>query len=364
MRFNRRTALRSAMLAAGGAAVAGTAATPVGAGEATALPIPVPRTGAHLVLLGTAAGPVPMTGRTGVSTALVVDGHIYLIDFGHGAFEQFERSGLDIGDLDRIFVTHMHSDHLADLFTLLWLRFGGVDPMTHPVHIHGPASAGELPDFIGPPGGTVNPENPTPGMADFFRYSLAAAAYDINTRMRDEGWPDIRKMFQAHEIPTPDVGASANGNVAPPMKPFEVMSDERVKVSAILVEHPPIFPSYGFRFDTRYGSVVVSGDTTITPNMVTLARGADVLVHEVIDLNVVRNAGGLSPEQIQHHERAHSDVTRVGTVAAKAGVKTLVLNHLAPGTKEVPDLLWLTQAQRGFRGRVIVGNDLMRIPVG
>jgi phosphoribosyl 1,2-cyclic phosphodiesterase len=66
--------------------------------------------GTELVLLGTAAGPVPAVGRTGIASALVVDGHIYIVDMGHGSFDQFQKSGLDIGDLDNIFITHLHSD--------------------------------------------------------------------------------------------------------------------------------------------------------------------------------------------------------------------------------------------------------------
>ncbi|KAA9160189.1 MBL fold metallo-hydrolase [Amycolatopsis acidicola] len=338
------------------------AAVPVvGAGAAA-----IPGTGAHLVLLGTAAGPVPMAGRTGISTALVVDGRTYLIDLGHGAFDQFQKSGLDLGTLDRIFVTHLHSDHLADLYTLLWLRFGGVNPMTHPVDVYGPGPAGALPaPSSGQPTPVVSPGNPTPGLADFFANSLAATAYDVNLRMRDEAWPDIRELYRVHEIPLPDVGASATGDLAPPMQPFPVMADDHVSVSAILVRHPPVFPSFAFRFDTAHGSVVLGGDTTITPNMVTLARGADVLVHEAIDLRVVEQAGTLTPEQLQHHRNAHSDVTRIGReIAQPAGVRTLVLSHLAPGSKLIPDASWKAQASQGFDGEVIVGNDLLRIPVG
>jgi ribonuclease BN (tRNA processing enzyme) len=320
-------------------------------------------TGTELILLGTGAGPVPMAGRTGICSALVVDGHVYLVDVGHGAFDQLEKAGLTPSNLDSIFITHLHSDHLADLYTLLWLRFGGYNSMTHPVHVFGPGQAGGLPASDREVG-TINRQNPTPGLADFLASSMQATAYDLNLRMRDEAWPDLRELIRAQEIEVPDVGASATGDMAPEMEPFEVMSDERVRVTAILVQHPPVFPSFAYRFDTPHGSVVFSGDTTITQNMVTLARGADILVHEAIDLTAVEQFGNLSEEQLQHHRNSHSDVTKLGPLAQRAGVGTLVLSHLAPSTIAWSDAIWLAKAQQGFLGPVIVGNDLMRIPVG
>lgn len=354
----RRALLRSAAALSGAAAVG--AAAP-----AQAAPARFRRGTAEIVLLGTGAGPVPMQGRTGISSALVVDGRAYLVDLGHGAFDQFQKAGLGMDRLDGVFVTHLHSDHLADLYTLFWLRFGGINAMTHPVQVYGPGRAGALPepypaDRQVP---TLHPDNPTPGLTDFVERQIAATAYDLNLRMRDEAWPDIRTLVRPHDIKIPNVGASPKGPMAPPMKPFRVMKDSQVSVSAILVDHPPVFPSFAFRFDTAYGSVVFSGDTTLTDNIVTLARGADVLVHEAIDLGVVRAAGNLSPAQVQHLEGSHSDVTKLGALAQRAGVKKLVLTHLAPADTRLPDLVWKLNASKGFTGEVIVGRDQTRVPL-
>jgi ribonuclease BN (tRNA processing enzyme) len=79
-----------------------------------------------------------------------------------------------------------------------------------------------------------------------------------------------------HEIPLPDVGATFT-NTAPAMQPFPVMSDDKVKVSAVLVPHGPVFPAFAFLFDTAYGSVTFSGDTTYTDNIPTLAHNTDLL---------------------------------------------------------------------------------------
>lgn len=360
--LSRRRLLSSA------AAASALVAVGPGSGPASAAPAasgdPLLDVGTQLILLGTGAGPVPMEGRTGIASALVVDGRIYIVDVGHGAFDQFSRAGLAPDALEAIFVTHMHSDHLADLYTLLWLRFGGYNGMTHPVRIFGPGPAGGLPEpSSGQQVPTISRSNPTPGLTDFLALSMSATAYDLNIRMRDEAWPDIRELIQPHDIPLPNVGASATGEVAPPMEPFVVMQDDRVRVTAILVQHPPVFPSFGFRFDTDHGSVVFSGDTTLTPNMVSLAREADVLVHEAIDLQAVEQFGNLSDEQLQHHRNSHSDVTKLGSLAQQAGVRTLVLSHLAPSTVLWSDAIWAAKAQQGYTGKVIVGNDLMRIPI-
>jgi ribonuclease BN (tRNA processing enzyme) len=357
----RRQFLRAAAMLTGASAVAPVVgrARPAAAADGIALR----GTGTELVLLGTSAGPEPVPGRTGIASALVVDGHIYLVDLGHGAFEQFDRAGLAMADLKSIFITHLHSDHLADLYTLLWLRFGGLKSLTAPVDVYGPGPAGALPAPYPPSTEvtTVNPDNPTPGLTDLLRGQIAATAYDLNLRIRDEGWPDIRDLVKPHDIPLPNVGASPTGQLAPPMRPFTVMSDDRVHVTAILVEHPSVFPSYAFRFDTAGGSVVFSGDTTITDNMITIAQGADILVHEAIDLQAVALAG-LTPEQVHHMEISHSDVTKLGPLAQQAGVKTLVLSHLAPGSRRlVPDTVWKTKASAGYSGEVIVGNDLAHL---
>jgi ribonuclease BN (tRNA processing enzyme) len=364
----RRTVLRTAAI---GLPTVGLGAT-LGTQTASAAPNPSPGVpaaagtqGAEVVLLGTAGGPLLGPGRTGVASAVVVDGYVYLIDLGHGAVDQFVRAGLQLSRLAGIFITHLHSDHIVDLYSLLWLTTGGIGTVGHPVDIYGPGSAGHLPPPV--PAGrkvpTIGRHNPTPGLTDLLRLQIDATAYDINIRIRDEAWPDPRQMIRPHDIALPKVGASARGPVAPPMKPFTVMSDERIRVTATLVEHAPVFPSFAFRIDTKYGSVVFSGDTAPTQNLTTLARGADVLVHEAIDVDLVR-AAGLDEAKLNHLLSSHTDSGKVGAIAAAAGVQTLVLNHLAPGDPNlVPDATWLRKAQTGYSGTVVVGHDLQRIAV-
>jgi len=197
--------------------------------------------GSRLVLLGTGGGPMPKATRSAPAYAVVVDGMTYIVDCGNGVARQMAKAGLGFRTLRAVFVTHHHSDHNADygnLFLLLWT--GGLDA---PV------------DAFGPP--------PLLRMTEQF---LALNAYDIATRIADEGRPPLAPLIRAHHI-------DAAG---------EAYRDDLVRVRCALVKHPPVVPAFAFRFDTPDRSIVFSGDTAPCENLVELARGADVLVHEVL----------------------------------------------------------------------------------
>lgn len=143
-------------------------------------------------------------------------------------------------------------------------------------------------------------------------------------------------------------------------------TDGDVKVTA-LVDHRPTAPAFAFRFDTPDGSIVASGDTGPSENLVELAQGADYLVHEVIDsAHVNRIVETIPVEQRegvrQHLLTSHTTIEQVGRdVAERAGAKNLVLNHLVPSNN--PDERW-RQASNGFSGSLFVGKDLMKFGVG
>ena len=306
--------------------------------------------------------------RVGVCTAIVVGKNAYLIDLGQSCLVNIPRSGVPFRAIQGVFISHMHSDHIAELYNLIWLNLDPGNGIGHPLDVWGPGNAGGLPANADPATPeadvpVVEPQNPTPGIVDYFAHSIAATAYDANIRIRDEGFPDIWTMILPHEIALPDVGASPRGDLAPPMDPFPIMANDDIAVTAILVKHTPVFPSFAFRFETPDGVVVHSCDTAITENLVTLARGADVLIHEVFDLDFTRSLNA-SERFLEHIIQSHTDVKAVGAVAEACGVQTLILTHLIPSGDQVPDAEWLAKAQEGFSGDVIVGRDLMTIPVG
>jgi ribonuclease BN (tRNA processing enzyme) len=152
------------------------------------------------------------------------------------------------------------------------------------------------------------------------------------------------------------------------MAPFTVMETDDIKVSAICVPHGAVYPAYAYRFDTDYGSVVFSGDTALTPNIPRLARQADLLLHEAVDLAVYERSG-TPPAILQHMRDAHTDASLLGQVAAESDVKALAATHLTPGDPAVvSDAAWRkslrdSARQAGYQGKMILGTDLMRVPV-
>jgi ribonuclease BN (tRNA processing enzyme) len=166
-------------------------------------------------------------------------------------------------------------------------------------------------------------------------------------------------------------GADSDPNVvhAPILaSPIAVYEDDRVRVTATLVDHGQVFPSFAFRFDTDDGSITFSGDTTVCDNLIALAQGTDILVHEVVDPSWVEQTfanSSLPPDvksaYIQHLIGAHTTIEQVGPVAEASGARSLVLNHLAPANNPIDR--W-QMARRGFSGRFYVGEDLLELGVG
>ncbi len=214
----------------------------------------------------------------------------------------------------------------------------------------------------------INPDNPTPGTKDMTGYLYQAFATDLNDRMRDNGKPNLEAVVEVHDIDIPTIPGfkSPNETPSPPMEPFKLFEDDRIRVSATLVDHAPVWPAFAYRFDTDDGSIVFSGDTGRCENLIKLAKGADVLVHEVIVTKLIdwlfptpRSAAdeGL----MQHLLTAHTLVEEVGAVAGAAGVKKLVLSDIVPGNATREQLL---PAAKRFSGELVIGRDLMQIGVG
>lgn len=312
-----------------------------------------------LVLLGTQAGPPVVADRAGISSALVVDGQVYVVDCGRSAVTQYLRAGLKFRQLNSIFITHLHADHIADYYNFFLLaghipNMSG-DNLPGAITVHGPGPAGGLPPKFGGGGApTVAPEGPAPGIVEVTDRLHAAHAYSSNVFLRDMDIRDIRDLARVREIELPDVGAD-HRNTAPPMRPFLVVEDDRVRVTATLVPHGPVFPSFAFRFDTEHGSVTFSGDTERTPNLIELAAGTDLLVHEAIG---VRGAD-LSPAVRDHMLQSHVEVQEVGEVAQAAQARKLVLSHIADMAREtIDEEAWRNWAQQGYEGEVVIGKDL------
>ncbi|NCC25136.1 MAG: MBL fold metallo-hydrolase [Deltaproteobacteria bacterium] len=337
----------------------------------------------RLVLLGTTGGVTwwPSTTRTSSSSAIMVGETMYLIDVGQGSTTRLTQA-FNTGDsytgsgsttflknLKALFLTHLHQDHTADYPALLLIGVGSGMNGDDPLQVIGPCNRGQLEiNKTGfPVDGVIWTDSsdpswitPTPGTAQMTETVWQAFAQTINNMTLDAAYPDFRKTVQCTEIGTPL--ATQDSPTCPATPPFEIYRDDLVQVTATLVDHHQVYPAFAFRFDTDDGSIVFSGDTgpETNGNLQTLADGADILVHEVID-RVWIDYKFPEPSPLKTHMlEAHTAIDAVGAVAESCRVKTLVLNHIVPGDTPMPRLL---EAGKNFSGRLIVGEDLMQIGI-
>ena len=331
------------------------AATNTGSAPSTA--------GLTVTLLGTNGGPPPLANRYGISSALTVNGRTYVVDCGRGAVTQYLRAGLSMPSLAGIFLTHLHADHIVDYYSFPLLSAGasGAQGFQNPIEVYGPGSAGVASTVAGAAG-------LVPGTVGMTRLAGQAYAASPTFFMTEHAGIDPATLLNVHDVlPPPGAGASAT-NSAPAMAPFTVMENDDMKVTAVLVPHGAVFPAYAYRFDTDHGSVVFSGDTAPTPNIIRLAAHADVLVHEALYPAGLASLG-LPQALIDHITSTHTDVAQLGRIAAESDAGTLVATHLGPGQQTVvPDATWrrlLHDSARhaDFGGSMVLGTDLLRLPV-
>jgi ribonuclease BN (tRNA processing enzyme) len=283
-----------------------------------------PTTGTRLILLGTAGGPRPQRTRSAPAQVIVVDDVAYVVDCGDGVARQLVLAGLQLTQLRHVLITHHHSDHNAGYGNLILLAWA--------------AGLQTRVDTWGPP-----------PLALMTRLFFEMNEYDIKTRIADEARVPLVPLVHVHEL--------REGGL--------VFQDERVKVTAALVHHPPVVPAFAYRFDTVDRSIVISGDTTPSDQLLKLAQDADVLVHEALypaglDRLVARvpNAPDLKRAIMSHHTTAED----AGRLAQAARVKTLVLSHLVPADDPaITDQMWIDAARLHFSGRIVVGKDLLEI---
>jgi ribonuclease Z len=269
----------------------------------------------QLILLGTGY-PFPSADRAGPSCAIIAGQRVFIVDSGRGTTMRLAALGNLWRHIGAVFITHMHSDHidgLPDLFHSTW-EFGGGTPF----ELYGPEGIKKSADAI----------------IQFYEADIHIRR-DLTEKLSAEG-----ARINAHEI-----------------QEGVVYEKSGVRVTAFQVEHPPVKPAFGYRFDSGSQSIVVTGDTKQNPNLIKFAAGADILVSEAYVPDRGPSASqGERPWSIQDY---HMSAKEAGETAEKAKVKTLVLTHLIPAN--APEKAFLDEAGKAFSGKIIVGRDLMRI---
>jgi ribonuclease Z len=274
----------------------------------------------EVTLLGTGS-PIPDPNRAGPATLVRAGGQIFLVDCGRGVLQRAAAVGVGAAGLSALLLTHLHSDHIAELGDVLitsWVTNFAPDPA--PLQIIGP-----------------------PGTAEVVEAMLKAFGRDIGYRI-------------AHH---------ADLNTPPPIEVHEhtegpVWDRDGVTIRVGPTDHRPVAPTIGFRVEFDRASVVLAGDSVPCASLDELASGADALVHTVIRKDILDQ---VPQQRVKDVCDYHSSVQEAGATAARAGVATLILTHYVPAIAPGQEEQWRALAATEFSGRIELGDDLHRVEV-
>ena len=275
-----------------------------------------------LVILGSGT-PVPSPFQSGCSIAIIVFNTPYIIDFGPGLIRKAAAMspnfggnimGLEVRNIKRAFLTHLHSDHTTgypDLILTPWVL-----GRNEPLEVYGPEGINNMTENI-----------------------IEAYDYDIKDRLycsipaNDQGW-----RVNSHEFTEEGI----------------IYQDKYVKVEAFPVLHIP--NSWGFRFTTPDKVIVISGDTAPSEKVVEYSKGADILVHEVYTKKGFDIMWANDEARQLWHKSNHTSAYELGEIAREINPKLLVLYHIIYWGASEQDLI--DEISEKYKGRFIVGKDL------
>ena len=273
-----------------------------------------------VTLLGTGCPPAVMN-RFGPSTLVEAGEQKFVFDAGRGALQRLTQLAVRWQDVQGVFLTHLHSDHVVG-FPDLWLTGWLIVPGRNvPLQVWGPRGTAAMMDHI-----------------------KQAFEYDVRIRIQNDGASPEGVALLVKEI--------SEG---------VVYEKDGVKVTAFEVDHPPVKPAFGYRIDYAGRSVVLSGDTRVSANLIRYAQGVDVLVHEVFAPATLERAG-VPPDRAKHIVDYHTTPEQAGQVFTKVKPRLAVYSHICMPSATEQDLLPATR--RSYAGPLQLGEDLMVIDVG
>ena len=265
----------------------------------------------RVTLLGT-GDPRPVMEHFGPSVLVEVADEKFIFDAGRGALQRLTQLGISFDQIDGVFFTHLHSDHVIG-FPDLWLTGWLISRRERPLRVFGPV-----------------------GTRQMLEHLTHAYSFDIAIRIADDGVAESGSQFG-----------------------FE-WSHGNISVLAFDVDHRPIEPALGYRIDFAGRSVALSGDTRYSENLIEHAAGVDLIVHEVVGMTEEFMAARPGSERVYEH---HTNAREAGEVFSRVGPELAVYSHLALYEEYDADRL-LSDTRQTYEGRVIVGEDLMQFVVG
>ncbi len=277
----------------------------------------------RLVILGSKGGPsLRTTERMPTSNLIEIGGKVCVVDCGLGVTSRLVEVGVKLADLDMIFITHLHSDHLLELGPLLHTAW--TTNLHKKITVFGPEGTEEY--------------------LDHFYQSLS---FDINLRIEDEGRPDLRDLVEIREYKE------------------GLILNELPKVTALKVPHPPVEECYALKMENDGWKVTFGGDTAFFPPLMDFARDSDILIHEAMLESAIEELiklTNMANRLEQHLFASHTPVKDVGRIAHGAGVKLLILNHLVPvALQGINEKDWLDEINKTWQGKTMVASDGLEI---
>ncbi len=263
-----------------------------------------------IILLGTGT-PNPNPDRLGPSVAVVVNDSLYLVDFGAGVVRQVAAAGISVSKITRAFLTHLHSDHTIGYPDIILTP--GVIGRSEPLEVYGPRGLTDMTDCI-------------------------MAAYEIDIQERIQGLEPTNQdgyIVHAHEI---DEGL--------------IYTDKDVKVEAFRVHHGSL-ESYGYKFSLPDRTVVISGDTCPSENLIKYAMGCDILIHEVYSATGLQ---GRTDAWRKYHSSVHTSTRELVEIAREVKPKLLILYHHLFMKQSEEELFH--EITEYYEGKVVSGKDL------
>ena len=269
-----------------------------------------------VTVLGTGS-PRPSVDRNGPAVLVDVGGKYLLFDTGRGVVQHLQQLDIRISDIQQIFLTHLHSDHISALDDI-WLT-GWIYQRPSPLNIYGPD-----------------------GTKSFVDHLKRAYSYDVQ----------LRNQYSGLDI-------NAGAVVTTDIKPGVIYSENGIKVTSFLVDHRPVDPAYGYRIDFGKRSVVISGDTSYSQSLVDHSVGIDLLVHEImsVDHKILEK----NP-RLQKIQRYHTNPEQLVKVLSSAKPRVAVMTHIIVVGMSEDEVL--KQVRNEYEGEIYMGEDLMSIEVG